>query len=115
MLWVFGVLALTIGLFASEIVRVSAFMQNVGAAVLFALTVALAASNAFLIPTHRVNALILGPGGYRVGDSVRAGGVMTLLFLIVLLAMLNLLYRTAAETRSRPSIPPGAEALQRRP
>ena len=58
----------------------------------FALTVALATSNSFLIPTHQVNALIMGPGGYRVFDFLRAGGVMTLLFLFIMLAMLNLVY-----------------------
>jgi di/tricarboxylate transporter len=57
---------------------------------LFALTVALATSNSFLIPTHQVNALIMGPGGYRVPDFMRAGGIMTVLFLVVLIVMLNL-------------------------
>lgn len=82
-------------------------MSNVGATVLlvplavniaikaggdpaiFALTVALATSNSFLIPTHQVNALIMGPAGYRVADFMRAGGVMTLLFLGVLMIMLQ--------------------------
>lgn len=59
---------------------------------LFALTVALATSNSFLIPTHQVNALIMGPGGYRVPDYMKAGGIMTILFLVVMLAMLNLIY-----------------------
>lgn len=59
---------------------------------LFALTVALATSNSFLIPTHQVNALIMGPGGYRVPDFMRAGGIMTILFLIVMLSMLNLVF-----------------------
>jgi di/tricarboxylate transporter len=85
-------------------------MSNVGATVLlvplavniavavgdnpavFALTVALATSNAFLLPTHQVNALIMGPGDYRVADFLRAGGIMTVLFLAVLLLMLNLMY-----------------------
>ncbi len=85
-------------------------MSNVGATVLlvplainialgvngnptvFALTVALATSNSFLIPTHQVNALIMGPGGYRVVDFMRAGGIMTVLFLAVLIFMLNWLY-----------------------
>ena len=76
-------------------------MSNVGATVLlvplavsiavsaggnpavFALTVAISTSNSFLIPTHQVNALIMGPAGYRVVDFVRSGGIMTLLFLIV--------------------------------
>jgi di/tricarboxylate transporter len=85
-------------------------MSNVGATVLlvplavniavgagadpavFALTVAIATSNSFLIPTHQVNALIMGPAGYRVIDFLRAGGVMTLLFLVVMMVMLNLIY-----------------------
>ncbi len=85
-------------------------MSNVGATVLlvplavniaigaganpavFALTVAIATSNSFLIPTHQVNALIMGPGGYRVPDFMRAGGVMTVLFLIVMMVMMNLIF-----------------------
>ncbi len=85
-------------------------MSNVGATVLlvplavniavgiganpavFALTVALATSNSFLIPTHQVNALIMGPAGYKVPDFMRAGGIMTLLFLIVLIPMMNLIF-----------------------
>ncbi len=59
---------------------------------LFALTVALATSNSFLIPTHQVNALIMGPGGYRVPDFMRAGGIMTVLFLVVMLSMMNLVF-----------------------
>jgi Di- and tricarboxylate transporters len=59
---------------------------------LFALTVAIATSNSFLIPTHQVNALIMGPAGYRVADFMRAGGIMTLLFLVVALFMMNLIY-----------------------
>ena len=59
---------------------------------LFALTVALATSNSFLIPTHQVNALIKGPGGYRVPDFIRAGGFMTILFIVVMLVMMNLIF-----------------------
>ncbi len=57
----------------------------------FALTVAISTSNSFLIPTHQVNALIMGPGGYQVADFMRAGGIMTILFMIVSLTMLNLI------------------------
>jgi di/tricarboxylate transporter len=85
-------------------------MSNVGATVLlvplavniaigaganpavFALTVALATSNSFLIPTHQVNALIMGPAGYRVADFMRAGGIMTVLFLVVLMLMMGLVF-----------------------
>ena len=85
-------------------------MSNVGATVLlvplavniaigagaspavFALTVAIATSNSFLIPTHQVNALIMGPAGYRVIDFMRAGSIMTVLFLIVMMLMMNLVF-----------------------
>ncbi len=85
-------------------------MSNVGATVLlvplavniaigaganpavFALTVAIATSNSFLIPTHQVNALIMGPAGYRVPDFMRAGGIMTILFLVVMMLMMNLIF-----------------------
>ena len=85
-------------------------MSNVGATVLlvplavniaigagaspavFALTVALATSNSFLIPTHQVNALIKGPGGYGVPDFMRAGIFMSILFIIVMLVMMNLVF-----------------------
>jgi len=59
---------------------------------IFALTVAIATSNSFLIPTHQVNALIMGPGGYRVPDFMKAGSIMTILFLIVSMTVMNLIY-----------------------
>jgi di/tricarboxylate transporter len=34
----------------------------------------------------------MGPGGYRVADFLRAGGIMTVLFLAVMMVVLNLLY-----------------------
>ncbi|MCK5648714.1 MAG: SLC13 family permease [Gammaproteobacteria bacterium] len=58
----------------------------------FALTVAIATSNSFLIPTHQVNALIMGPGGYKVPDFMKAGGIMTLLFLVVMMIMMTLVF-----------------------
>lgn len=88
----------------------SLVMSNVGATVLlvplavsiavaaganpavFALTVAISTSNSFIIPTHQVNALIMGPAGYKVTDFVKSGGIMTVLFLIVSMVMLNLVY-----------------------
>ena len=59
---------------------------------IFALTVAIATSNSFLIPTHQVNALIMGPGGYRVPDFMKAGSIMTVLFLIVSMTVMNLVF-----------------------
>ena len=58
----------------------------------FALTVAIATSNSFLIPTHQVNALIMGPAGYKVPDFMKAGGVMTILFLVVMMIMMTLVF-----------------------
>jgi di/tricarboxylate transporter len=58
----------------------------------FALTVALATSNSFLLPTHQVNALLMGPGGYRVRDYLRAGIGMTILFLVVMMLMMAIVY-----------------------
>jgi di/tricarboxylate transporter len=56
---------------------------------MFAMTVAISTSNSFVIPTHQVNALILGPGGYRVGDFLRAGSVLTAIYFLVSLVVLN--------------------------
>ncbi len=85
-------------------------MSNVGATVLlvplavsiaiaaggdpaiFALTVAIATSNSFLIPTHQVNALIMGPAGYKVTDFMKSGGIMTVLFLVVSMFMMNVVF-----------------------
>lgn len=58
----------------------------------FALTMAIATSNSFLIPNHQVNALIMGPAGHRVADFIKAGGIVTALFLVVSLAVLNLVF-----------------------
>lgn len=56
------------------------------------LVVALAASNAFLLPTHQVNALYMGPGGYRSADYLRTGLPLSVLFLVVLTAMVSFFY-----------------------
>lgn len=56
----------------------------------FAMIVAIAASNAFFLPTHQVNALLMGPGGYRVKDFLRAGLASTILFTVVLLIGVNM-------------------------
>ena len=59
---------------------------------IYALTVAIATSNSFLIPTHQVNALIMGPGGYKVTDFIKAGGIMTILFLVVMMIMMHIVF-----------------------
>jgi di/tricarboxylate transporter len=58
---------------------------------IFALTVALAASNTFLFPTNQVNALIAGPGGYQLKDFIRVGGILSILYLLSVTVLLNYL------------------------
>ena len=57
-----------------------------------ALVVAVACSNTFVLPTHQVNALIMRPGGYRTADYFRAGSGMTILYLVVMMAMIYFFY-----------------------
>jgi di/tricarboxylate transporter len=57
-----------------------------------ALTVAVAASNTFVLPTHQVNALIMRPGGYRTIDYVKSGAGMTVLYMVVMISALMLFY-----------------------
>lgn len=57
-----------------------------------ALAVGLATSNSFILPTHQVNALYMGPGGYRSTDFMKAGVVMSVLFLVVMVTMMSVLY-----------------------
>jgi di/tricarboxylate transporter len=68
--------------------------QALGASPLpFAMTVALAASAAFMTPiSSPVNTLVLGPGQYRFGDFVRVGVPFTLLVMIVSVALVPLLF-----------------------
>jgi di/tricarboxylate transporter len=57
-----------------------------------ALLVAVSAANSFVLPTHQVNALFMVPGGYRNADYLKAGGIMTVIFLVVAVGMVYLFY-----------------------
>lgn len=88
----------------------SLFMSNVAATVLLvplvmligtevgvdpralALLVAVCASNSFVLPTHQVNALLMSPGGYHNADYLKAGGLMSLLFLAVSVGLIYLIF-----------------------
>ena len=88
----------------------SLFMSNVAATVLMVplvleiaggigispqalvLQVGVCAANSFIIPTHHVNALLMTPGGYQVSDYLRAGSLLSVLFIFVSAGMLFLLY-----------------------
>jgi di/tricarboxylate transporter len=79
----------------------SLVMSNVGAVVVLAplvvsiglmadvdprplvLLAAVNAGNSFVLPTHQVNALMMTAGGYKTKDYVRAGGGITVVFLVV--------------------------------
>jgi di/tricarboxylate transporter len=58
---------------------------------MMALTVAVAASNTFILPTHQVNALIMRPGGYKTKDYMKAGFGMSFLYLIIQVGILSFL------------------------
>ena len=88
----------------------SLFMSNVAATVLLvplvvimgrqvgvdpralALLVAVCASNSFVLPTHQVNELLMSPGGYRNADYMKAGGIMSLLFVVVAVGLVYVIY-----------------------
>lgn len=92
------VLILMIGLISTIF---SLFMSNVGAIVVLAplvisiaeiagldprpcvLMAAVCASNSFMLPTHQVNALMMTAGAYRNMDYFKAGGALSILFLII--------------------------------
>ncbi len=88
----------------------SLFMSNVAATVLLvpfailagkesgldpralAMLVAICVANSFILPTHQVNALLVSPGGYRNADFIKAGGIMTVIFILVAVALVRLFY-----------------------
>ena len=65
-------------------------LETGGSPTIYALIVALGTSNAFILPTHQVSALIMGPGGYKVKDFLRVGSLMSVIFIIVMLVAVNL-------------------------
>jgi di/tricarboxylate transporter len=57
-----------------------------------ALLVAVCASNSFVLPTHQVNALLMAPGGYHNADYFKAGGILTIFFIVIAVGLIYLLY-----------------------
>ena len=57
-----------------------------------ALVVGLAASNSFILPTHQVNAFYMGPGRYRSTDFLKAGGLISIIFIPVMIGMIYLVF-----------------------
>jgi di/tricarboxylate transporter len=55
--------------------------------------VGLAASAAFMTPfSHKANLLVMGAGGYRVGDFIRVGSILTVVVLGILALMIPLFF-----------------------
>jgi len=98
---------LTIGIISTLF---SLFMSNVASTVVLApvvidmariaeidprplvLLVAVCAANSFILPTHQVNAMLMTPGGYQNRDYFKAGGGMTIIFLILGVLIFNFIY-----------------------
>ncbi len=57
-----------------------------------ALLVALCASNSFVLPTHQVNAFLMNPGNYNSRDYLKAGSILTLLYILLVSSMIYLFY-----------------------
>lgn len=88
----------------------SLFLSNVGATIVlvplavhlaqavgadpraFALMVALATSNSFLLPANQANALISTPGQYKNMDFLKAGSVISGAYLIIVMIMVSWMF-----------------------
>jgi len=57
-----------------------------------AIVVGLGVSNSFILPTHQVNALYMGPGEYRTKDYIRIGGLLAVLYIAILVTMTYFFY-----------------------
>ncbi|HXG91779.1 MAG TPA: SLC13 family permease [Blastocatellia bacterium] len=58
----------------------------------FAITISIAASCTFPTPLEPVTAIVYGPGKYRFSDYVRAGGLLTLVVMIVTLLVVPIFW-----------------------
>lgn len=59
---------------------------------IFALIVAVACSNTFIMPMQQANALVTGPGNYQTKDFLKVGSGLTVLHWIVMLVGINLIF-----------------------
>ncbi len=57
-----------------------------------AIVVGIGVSNSFILPTHQVNALYMGPGEYRTKDYVKIGGGLSLVYIAILVTVTYLFY-----------------------
>jgi di/tricarboxylate transporter len=52
-----------------------------------AIVVGIGVSNSFILPTHQVNALYMGPGAYRTKDYIKIGVPLAAIYIAILVAM----------------------------
>jgi di/tricarboxylate transporter len=57
-----------------------------------AVIVGLGVSNSFILPTHQVNALYMGPGEYKTRDYIKIGGGLGVIYIVILVVMTYFLY-----------------------
>lgn len=57
-----------------------------------ALMAAVCTANSFILPTHQVNAMLMSAGGYRNVDYLKAGGGLTLIFILVVVTIFYFFY-----------------------
>ena len=57
-----------------------------------AIVIGIGVSNSFILPTHQVNALYMGPGNYRTVDYVKFGSVLSFIYIVILVTFTYLLY-----------------------
>ena len=57
-----------------------------------AIVVGLGVSNSFILPTHQVNALYMGPGSYRTKDYIKIGGRLAILYISILVTVTYFFY-----------------------
>jgi di/tricarboxylate transporter len=59
----------------------------------FMMAIAMAASASFMTPiSHPANILVMGPGGYRFGDYLKIGGLLTLVIMAIIIVVLPLFW-----------------------
>lgn len=57
-----------------------------------ALLVALCASNGFILPVHQVNALIMSPGRYENKDFIKAGSLLSIIYITISVFFIYILF-----------------------
>jgi di/tricarboxylate transporter len=57
-----------------------------------AIVVGIGVSNSFILPTHQVNALYMGPGEYQTKDYIKIGGFLSFIYIAILVTMTYTFY-----------------------